>query len=57
MKLLNGREVDVSPIYQMYFVHLQDYDFDTVQQITRAPKDLIVRCGAGFGVDQAGGDA
>ena len=45
VKLLNGREVDVSPIYQMYLVHLQDYDLDTVAQITRAPKDLIVRWG------------
>ena len=27
----------------MYLVHLQDYDLDTVHQITRAPKDLIVR--------------
>ena len=26
VKLLNGREVDVMPIYQMYTIHLQDYD-------------------------------
>ncbi|MGH8459771.1 MAG: molybdopterin-dependent oxidoreductase, partial [Nevskiales bacterium] len=43
VKLLNGREVDVMPIYQMYTVHLQDYDLDTVHQISRSPKDLIVR--------------
>ena len=43
VKLLNGREVDVMPIYQMYLVHLQDYDLDTSHQITRAPKDLMVR--------------
>ena len=49
VKLLNGREVDVSPIYQMYLVHLQDYDLDTVAQITRAPKDLIVRWGRDSG--------
>ena len=49
VKLLNGREVDVSPIYQMYQVHLQDYDLDTVAQITRAPKDLIVRWGRDSG--------
>ena len=38
-----GREIDVMSIYQMYQVHLQDYDLDTTHQITRAPKDLIVR--------------
>ena len=43
MKLLNGREVDVMPIYQMYTIHLQDYDLDTVHQVNRAPKDLFVR--------------
>ena len=43
VKLLNGREIDVMPVYQMYHVHLQDYDLDTSHQITRAPKDLIVR--------------
>ena len=31
------------PVFQMYQVHLQDYDLDTVHQINRAPKDLIVR--------------
>ena len=31
------------PIFQMYQVHLQDYDLDTVHQINRCPKDLIVR--------------
>ena len=39
----DGREVYVTPIYQMYLVHLQDCDLDTVHQITRSPKDLIVR--------------
>ena len=43
IKLLNGREVDVMPIYQLYTIHLQDYDLDTVHQVNRAPKDLIVR--------------
>jgi nitrate reductase alpha subunit len=43
VKLLNGREVDVMPIYQLYLIHLQDYDLDTVHQINRSPKDLIVR--------------
>ena len=43
VKLSNGREVDVMPIWQMYMVHFQDFDLDTVHQITRAPKDLLVR--------------
>ncbi|MCC7213985.1 MAG: molybdopterin-dependent oxidoreductase, partial [Nitrospira sp.] len=43
IKLLNGREVDVMPIYQLYTIHLQDYDLDTVHQVNRSPKDLIVR--------------
>ena len=43
VKLLNGREVDAMPVYQMYQVHFQDYDLDTVHQITRSPKDLLVR--------------
>ncbi|MBX3238131.1 MAG: molybdopterin-dependent oxidoreductase, partial [Nitrospiraceae bacterium] len=43
VKLLNGREVDVMPIYQLYLIHFQDYDLDTVHQINRAPRDLIVR--------------
>jgi nitrate reductase / nitrite oxidoreductase, alpha subunit len=43
VKLLNGREMDAMPIWQMYLVHLQDYDLDTVHQITRTPKDLLVR--------------
>ena len=33
----------------MYLVHLQDYDLDTVHQITRSPKDLIVRWGRDSG--------
>ena len=57
VKLLNGREVDVMPIWQMYLVHLQDYDLDTVHQIysdaERSPGPL----GAGFGHDQARRDS
>ncbi|MBL8072697.1 MAG: nitrate oxidoreductase subunit alpha, partial [Nitrospira sp.] len=43
VKLLNGREVDAMPVWQMYLVHFQDYDLDTTHQICRTPKDLIVR--------------
>jgi nitrate reductase alpha subunit len=48
IKLLNGREVDVMPIYQLYTIHLQDYDLDTVHQVNRSPKDLIVRWARGL---------
>ena len=30
---------------EVYQVHLQDYDLDTCHQITRSPKDLLVRYG------------
>src|SRR5690242_10185523 len=43
VELLHGRVVDVLPSWQMYLVHFQDFDLDTVHQITRAPKDLLVR--------------
>ena len=43
VKLLNGREVDAMPVWQMYLVHFQDYDLDTCHQICRTPKDLMVR--------------
>ncbi|MEK7798066.1 MAG: molybdopterin-dependent oxidoreductase, partial [Nitrospirota bacterium] len=41
--LLDGKTVDVMPIFQMYKVHVQDFDLDTTHQITNSPKDLIVR--------------
>ena len=31
---VSGREVDVMPVWQMYLVHFQDFDLDTVHQIT-----------------------
>src|SRR5438876_3528076 len=43
VKLLNGREVDAMPVWQLYLVHFQDYDLDTCHQICRTPKDLLVR--------------
>jgi len=43
VKLLDGKEVDVMPVFQMYKIHVQDYDLDTANQITNTPKDLIVR--------------
>jgi nitrate reductase alpha subunit len=43
VKLLDGKEVDVMPVFQMYKIHVQDFDLDQTQQITNSPKDLIVR--------------
>src|SRR5438094_6009464 len=43
VKLLDGKEVDVMPVFQMYKIHVQDYDLDTTHAITQSPKDLIVR--------------
>src|SRR4029077_8665658 len=42
VKLLNGREVDVMPVWQLYLVHFQDYDLDTGHQICRPLKVLLV---------------
>src|SRR2546426_541692 len=43
VKLLDGKEADVMPVFQMYKIHVQDFDLDTTNQITNSPKDLIVR--------------
>ncbi len=43
VKLLDGKDVDVMPVFQMYKIHVQDFDLDTTHQITQSPKDLIVR--------------
>jgi nitrate reductase alpha subunit len=43
VRLLDGKEVDVMPVFQMYKIHVQDFDLDTTHQISQCPKDLIVR--------------
>ena len=48
MKLLNGREVDAMPVWQMYLVHFQDYDLDTVHQICRSAEGLSWSGGRGI---------
>ncbi len=40
---VDGESVEVMPLFEMYKVHLQDYDLDTVHEITHAPKELITR--------------
>ncbi|MBI3091163.1 MAG: molybdopterin-dependent oxidoreductase [Candidatus Tectomicrobia bacterium] len=43
VKLVNGSEVEVMTLWDMYVVHLRDYDLDTVAEICGAPKALIER--------------
>ncbi len=41
VKGADGKEIEVMPLFEMYKVHLKDYDLDTVHEITKAPKDLL----------------
>ncbi len=41
VKLVDGSEVEVMTLWEMYKTHLKDYGLDTVAEITGAPKDLI----------------
>ncbi len=41
--LVDGSQVEAMTLWSMYEEHLQDYDLDTVAEITHAPKDLIIR--------------
>ncbi|MFQ5693307.1 MAG: molybdopterin-dependent oxidoreductase, partial [Nitrospinota bacterium] len=43
VKTVNGKEVEVMPLFEMYRIHLKDYDLETVHRITHAPKKLILR--------------
>ena len=43
LKLASGKTVEVATAWNLYQVHLQDYDLDTVAEITRAPRNLIER--------------
>ncbi|MBI3325815.1 MAG: molybdopterin-dependent oxidoreductase, partial [Nitrospinae bacterium] len=41
--LVDGAEVEVMTLWELYKIHLRDYDLDTVAEISHAPKDLIER--------------
>jgi nitrate reductase alpha subunit len=41
VKLRDGKEVEVATLWALYRRHLEDYDLDTVAEITHAPKDLV----------------
>jgi nitrate reductase alpha subunit len=41
LALASGEKVAVATLWTLYRRHLEDYDLDTVAEITRAPKELI----------------
>jgi nitrate reductase alpha subunit len=43
VKLLDGKEVEVLPIFEMYKRHLADYDLKTVEEISGAQPELVRR--------------
>jgi len=43
VRLVNGAEVEAMTLWEMYKVNLQDYDLNTVSEISGAPKELIER--------------
>jgi len=43
IKLVDGKEVEVTTLWSLYQVHLKDYDLDTVADITHSPKAMIER--------------
>ena len=43
VRLADGSEVEVMTLWEMYKIHLRDYDLDTVEEICGAPKELVER--------------
>jgi nitrate reductase alpha subunit len=43
VQTVQGENVEVMPLFEMYKVHLKDYDLETVFQITHTPKEMITR--------------
>ena len=41
VKLLDGTEVEAMTLWELYKIHLKDYDLDAVTEITHSPKELI----------------
>ena len=46
VNLVDGTQVEVLTLWAMYREHLQDYDLDTVSEITQAPKAMIEQLAA-----------
>jgi len=49
VKLADGSEVEVQTLWEMYKVHLRDYDLETVSEITSAPQHLLEQLTKDFG--------
>ncbi|MBW7940816.1 MAG: molybdopterin-dependent oxidoreductase, partial [Candidatus Kuenenia stuttgartiensis] len=43
LKTIDGKEIEVMTLLEMYKIHLRDYDIDSVVSMTNSPKDLIER--------------
>ena len=43
LTLIDGTVVEATTVFEAYRRHLADYDLDTVAEITRSPKDKILR--------------
>jgi nitrate reductase alpha subunit len=43
LTLTDGKKVEVATVWTLYQRHLQDYDLDTVCEITQAPRALVER--------------
>ena len=41
LTLTDGSTVEVMTLWEMYKIHLQDYDLDSVSEISQSPKELI----------------
>lgn len=39
--LTDGKKIEVMTLFEMYKLHLKDYDLESVCEITHAPKDLV----------------
>lgn len=56
VKLADGTQAEVMPVFEMYKRHLQDYDTATVEEISGAPADLVRRLAEDiWNTTQAGG--
>ncbi|MCC6888039.1 MAG: molybdopterin-dependent oxidoreductase [Hyphomicrobiales bacterium] len=47
--LADGTSVEVMTVWEMYKIHLRDYDLDTAADISGAPKELIEQLAKDFG--------
>jgi nitrate reductase alpha subunit len=41
IKLVDGSDVEVMTLWSMYLTHLEDYDLDSVVEMTHSPRELI----------------